>query len=93
MAILKESQSDDLVIRYTHLLGRMFKPKQIYFIHLPGNHDIPKEILSQYPVLAKPHGEPAHNQIKKRVESHFKPPQDCQVIIKQIICLHVFRVM
>jgi len=38
MTILKENQSDDLVIRYTHVLGRMFKPKQRYFIHLPGSH-------------------------------------------------------
>jgi nucleotide-binding universal stress UspA family protein len=70
------------VIRYTHLLGRMFKPKQIFFIHFPGSHDIPKEILSQYPVLTEPHGEPGHNRIKHLVESHFKPPRDCRVIFE-----------
>jgi nucleotide-binding universal stress UspA family protein len=82
MAVLKEHQFDDLIIRYTHLLGRMFKPKQIFFIHLPGRHDIPNEILSKYPVLAEPTGEPAHHQIKDLVESHFKPPGDCQVIFE-----------
>jgi len=82
MAVLKEHQFDDLIIRYSHLLGRMFKPKQIFFIHLPGRHDIPKEILSKYPVLAEPNGEPGRNRIKHLVESHFKPPGDCRVIFK-----------
>jgi len=82
MAILNENPSDEPVIRYTHLLGRMFKPKQIYFIHLPGSHDIPKEILSQYPVLAEPHGESTHKRIKDLVESHFKPPRDCRIIFE-----------
>jgi nucleotide-binding universal stress UspA family protein len=79
MTILRENQVHDFIIRYTNLLGRMFNPRQVYFIYLPARHEIPKEILSEYPVLAKLHGESSQNHIKKLVESHFKPPKDCQV--------------
>ena len=80
MAVLKDKKSDDLIIRYTHLISRLFKPKQVYFVLHSLKHDLPGEILNRYPVLAEPEGEPAHDRLKQVVDNRFKPPRHCQVL-------------
>ena len=84
MAILRAKGSNETIIRYAHLIGRLFKPKQVYFVHPPGTPEVPDEILDRYPTLAEAGEEPVHSRMKHLVDAHFKPPQDCQVLLETL---------
>jgi nucleotide-binding universal stress UspA family protein len=84
MAVLRAKGLNETVIRYAHLIGRLFKPKQIFFVHPPGTPDVPEEILDRYPTLAEPGEGPVQGRMRHLVEAHFKPPPDCQVLLETL---------
>ncbi len=66
------TEMDNFLIRYSSSWTKIFKPKNITFLHVIRTYDIPKEIVSAYPHLNQPLPEILKEEMDEKVNEFFK---------------------
>ena len=80
------TDTDKIVLEYTKMLHRLFKPSIIYFVHAEEDlDDIPEEILDEYGAdIMKPTDESLLERLEKTVGEYFQSTPEthihCQVV-------------
>ena len=62
---------DGSSIRYAGLISRLTQSEKITFLHVASIHDIPEELIAEYPDLYKPVSEYARHEMESLVSKYF----------------------
>lgn len=83
LAGLNLTEQDNAVIRSAGKITRLFRSKEVRFIHVAGGSGIPDEVSKEYPELLEPSVDQIQKIMEEKVKEHFLGAADevaCEVV-------------
>jgi nucleotide-binding universal stress UspA family protein len=88
LVLLNLDKGDLLSLKYASLISNLAGPSKFYFTHFTESFNVPKNILSEYPVLSEKVEDIAIEKIRKLVEENFKGCSSSSLEYANITCTH-----
>ena len=84
LVCLNLSDQDEDLIRYARLLAERAGSRQVAFMHIMGNPEVPATVYNQYPSLIDAPDQFAIQQMEEKVRTHFGNLEHCRLSFKII---------
>ncbi len=82
LVALDLTEMDDVLIRYTSFMAKLYKTEKVYFFHVADNYDLPEEVKKNYPDLLAPKDESIQKLLEGKIEKEWESGYECEIAIE-----------